>query len=238
MQSLAGIIGLKRGLAEFAARSAGHGIGANPAGRQGRRTPRRGLMPPPGSIEPHAEQLCDLVGRAVAGRPGSRFNRSLSRVFGGAVSMGPAGGPGRGRAACSGPSGHRAAVGSAGAGVLAAAPILAGLHYVRDGGALVVEEPEAHVGPSAQLALVDEMVAASLSRNVQVVLATHSDYVVKKILALVAGRKIRAADIGMHHFRRVGPHARIERIPVDPVGAADQEVFRDALDSLVEEFSV
>lgn len=70
-------------------------------------------------------------------------------------------------------------------------------------------------------------------------MTTHSDYVVKKILALVANKKIRASDIGMHHFRRDGQgRARIESIPVDPIGAADQEVFRDALDSLVEEFSV
>ena len=54
----------------------------------------------------------------------------------------------------------------------------------------------------------------------------------------MASKKIRASDIGMYYFHRDGrPYTRIERIPVDPVGAADQEMFRKALDSLVEEFS-
>lgn len=236
VQSVAGIAGLRLGFAEFAAQASRRRAGERPRGRAPGRDDR---MPPPGILAPHAEQLYDLVDKAVIGRPGRRLNQSLSRVLGGAAAWRQAGGPRRGRAADGGPGGRIAAIASAGAGVLAAAPILAGLHYVRDGGALVVEEPEAHAGPSAQLALVDEMVAASLSRNVQVVLSTHSDYVVKKILALVASKKIRPSDIGMHHFRRYGQgRARIERIPVDPIGAADQEVFRDALDSLVKEFSV
>ena len=228
VQSLAGIAGLRPGFAEFAAQSS-----------RGRAPGRDDRMPPPGTLPPHAEQICDLVDKAAIGRPGRRLDRSLSRVLGGAVARGPAGGPLQGRAARRGPRGRMAAIASAGAGVLAAAPILAGLHYVRDGGALVAEEPEAHIGPSAQLALVDEMVSAATSRSVQVVMTTHSDYVVKKILALVASKKIRASDIGMHHFRRDGQGcARIESVPVDPIGAADQEVFREALDSLVEEFSV
>ena len=237
VQSVAGIVGLGLGAAEFAAQVYGRGAGERPRGRAPR---RNGRMPPPGSLSPHAEQLCDLVDRAAIGRPGRHLSRSLSRVLGGAAAAGRrAGGPWPGRAVHRGPRGRMAAIASAGAGTLAAAPILAGLGYVRDGGALVVEEPEAHVGPSAQLALAGEMASASMSRSVQVVLTTHSDYVVKKMLALVAGRKIRPSDIGMYHFRRDGRgRSRIENVPVDPIGAADQEVFRDALDSLVEEFSV
>lgn len=122
---------------------------------------------------------------------------------------------------------------------MASAPLLAGLHYTAAGGALTIEEPEAHVEPSTQLALIGEIVSVALSKNIRLVMTTHSDYVVKKILALVSSRKIRPADTGLYQFQRQGQsHTRINRIPVDRTGAAEQESFRDALDSLVEEFSI
>ena len=121
---------------------------------------------------------------------------------------------------------------------MASAPLLAGLHYVKPGGALIIEEPEAHVEPSTQLALLNEITGTTLSKNVQLVLTTHSDYIIKKLLALVASKKIRSSDIGLYHFCRDGKsYTRIKRVPVDPIGAADQEMFDEALDSLVEEFS-
>ena len=87
--------------------------------------------------------------------------------------------------------------------------------------------------------LIDEIISVSLSKNVQLVLATHSDYVVKKILSLVASKKISPSDIGMYYFRGDGKsYTQIEKVPVDPAGAADQEIFRAATDSLVEEFSI
>lgn len=43
----------------------------------------------------------------------------------------------------------------------------------------------------------------------------------------------------MYYFRGDGKsYTQIEKVPVDPVGAADQEIFRAATDSLVEEFSI
>ena len=238
VQSFADIIQLRLDFTKFALQTAMQSARSH-AGERGARAPKREVVVPPrGSLPPHMVQFHDLVARTIMGRPSRQFNRSLSRVFGGTISRSSTGRLRQGRTVYRDAQGHKSPIGSAGSGLLASAPLLAGLHYVRGGGSLIVEEPEAHMEPSAQLALIGEMVSVSLPKNVQLLLTTHSDYVVKKLLALVANKRIRASDIGMYYFRRDGrPHARIERVPVDPVGAADQEMFRRALDSLVEEFS-
>lgn len=239
VQSLADIARLRLGFAEFALHAALRGLKRNMAGPPGARAPgRKDIVPPSASLPPHMGQFHDLVKRTIMARPSRQFNRSLSKVLGGTIARRPVGSLGQAQAAYRDPHGRSVAIGSAGSGILAAAPILAGLHYAERGGALIVEEPEAHVEPSTQLALVDELVSVSLPKNVQLLLTTHSDYVVKKLLALVAGGRIRPSDVGLYRFRRDGRgYARIERVRIDPVGAADLEVFEGALDSLVEEFS-
>ena len=199
---------------------------------------KENLLPPPGSLPPHIEQFHDLVEKTIMGNPSGQFNRSFSRMLRGKMARPSRGRLERDRVVYADPHGHEVPLRAAGSGLLASAPLLSGLHYVKRGGTLIIEEPEAHIEPSTQLALTGEIVATAMSKNVRLLLTTHSDYVIKKILALVACKKIRASDIGLYYFRRNDEsYASIERIPVDPVGAADQEMFREALDSLVEEFS-
>lgn len=200
---------------------------------------KESLSPPLGSLPPHIEQFHDLVEKTIMGNPSGQFNRSFSKIFRGRMTKPSGGRLERDRVVYADPHGHKVPLGAAGSGLLASAPLLAGLHYVKRWGSLIIEEPEAHIEPSTQLALTGEIVTTAMSKNVRLLLTTHSDYVIKKILALVAGKKIKASDVGLYYFRRnKESYTSIERILVDPVGAADQEIFREALDSLVEEFSV
>lgn len=241
VQAFTDMARLKAAFVEFAHQSSMRHAKEAPAEPPAAHPPgREGVMrlPPLGRLPPHIGQFHDLVAQTITGGPSGRLNRSLSRVFGVTVGKHPVGKAGQTHAAYRDPRGHKTPIGSAGSGLLASAPILAGLHYVKAGGTLIVEEPEAHVEPSTQIALIDEMTSTALSKGVRLVLTTHSDYIVKKILALVASRKIRPSDIGLYYFCRDAKYyTRIKQVPVDPVGAADQELFKEALDSLVEEFS-
>ena len=240
VQSFTEIIYLKLGFVEYALHTAIQDMKKGVAYKRKSNAPKReDVMLPLGSLPPHIEQFHDLVQRTILGRPSSKFNRSFSKIFGGTIVKHAVGKVNRKQAAYRDRHGHKVDISSAGSGILSSAPILAGLHYVEEGGTLIIEEPEAHVEPSTQLSLIDEIISVSLSKNVQLVLATHSDYVVKKILSLVASKKISPSDIGMYYFRGDGKsYTQIEKVPVDPVGAADQEIFRAATDSLVEEFSI
>lgn len=239
VQSFTDIINLKMSFMEFALQSAiQHAKRAQAEPPTPHSPKREDVMPPSGSLPPHIEQFHDLVAQTIMGNPNGRFNRSVSRIFGGTVVKHPVDRPLQSRVAYRDPRGHKTPIRSIGSGLLASAPLLAGLHFVKPGGALIIEEPEAHVEPSTQLALLNEITGTTLSKNVQLVLTTHSDYIIKKLLALVASKKIRSSDIGLYYFCRDGKsYTRIKQVPVDPIGAADQEMFEEALDSLVEEFS-
>ena len=131
------------------------------------------------------------------------------------------------------PSGFAVEIDAAGSGVVSAFPIVATMHRIESGGTLIIEEPETHMEPMRQLHLVNEIVRVALERNVNLVLTTHSDFVVHAILGLVHSGAIDTADLGMYYFRRKnGSYTSVEKIPVTSAGEAEQELFDEALDAL------
>ena len=136
------------------------------------------------------------------------------------------------------PSGHAAEIGSAGSGVASLLVLAAAIHRIGPGGTLIVEEPESHLEPQRQLALVDEILRATDENGIGAVIATQSDFLVQKVLSLVSSGRLDPSDLGMYYFNRPpGSPARIERLHVDKGGEAEQEMFASAIDSLIEGFS-
>lgn len=131
------------------------------------------------------------------------------------------------------PSGYTVEIDSAGSGVVSTFPIVATMHRVEPGGTLTIEEPEAHMEPMRQLRLVNEIVHAALKRNINLVLTTHSDFVIHAILGMVHNAVITPADLGLYYFRRKhGSYTNVEKITVNSAGEAEQELFDEALDAI------
>lgn len=136
------------------------------------------------------------------------------------------------------PTGFITELESAGSGTLAAFPIIAGMHYVKQRGTLIVEEPEAHLEPSKQLKLLDILQNISYRKNTNLIFTTHSDYIVKKLLAFVSNRTIKHSDLSMYFFSRINDSTTtIKQIKVDKNGDAEQPIFDEAIDKLIEDFS-
>ncbi len=136
------------------------------------------------------------------------------------------------------PTGFVTEIESAGSGTVSSFPIVAGVHCVNKNGILIIEEPEAHLEPAKQLRLIEELVMIAEKKKIDLIFTTHSDYVVKKLLALVSRKKIKHSDLGLYYFNRTPTSlTHIEKIPVDKTGEAEQALFENALDTLVEEFS-
>ena len=126
----------------------------------------------------------------------------------------------------------------AGSGVISALPILLGLHRVRNGGRLIVEEPEAHLEPNQQFKLMDLLWTTSKTRKINLVMTTHSENVVNKILSMVSRQVIKPAELGLYYFDRNEKELTvIRKIHVHRDGTAEQPLFEKAMDSLIEEFS-
>lgn len=135
-------------------------------------------------------------------------------------------------------TGFETEIESTGSGVVSSFPIVAGVYYVKKGGTLIIEEPEAHLEPSKQLKLIEELVRIANTKKIDLIFTTHSDYVVRKFLALVNMGKIKHTELGLYYFNRpLKSLTKIEKIHVDKTGESEQPLFEDALNTLVKELS-
>lgn len=98
---------------------------------------------------------------------------------------------------------------------------------------IIVEEPEAHLHPRAQVLLADLVAWAVRENEKWVIATTHSDYFVYEInnLIMAASRGRKGLDyrsVGAYLVRRGDGEAVIELVPVDSEGIAEDEFARIA----------
>ncbi len=134
-------------------------------------------------------------------------------------------------------SGYTTEIEAAGSGVVASLPIAIGLREVNKGGMLVIEEPEAHLEPYRQILVLTLLCREAIRRKLTLVLTTHSDYIVKKTLGLVAKGGLKNSNLGLHYFDRTGRFTKIRHIDVSKAGEAEQPAFDQAIRSLISDFS-
>ncbi len=188
------------------------------------------------SMPDYLEQFYNLILSSQADDLDTNIRRLFSDLFlGNVISKSPLGLP---RLFYKDPTGFTTKLESAGSGTIAAFPIIAGMHYVEPNGTLIIEEPEAHLEPAKQLKLLEILQDISYSKKTNLIFTTHSDYIVKKLLGLVSRGKIKHSDLNLYYFNRT-PHTTttIEHIEVDRNGEAEQPIFDEAIDALIDEFS-
>lgn len=67
---------------------------------------------------------------------------------------------------------------------------------------IIVENPEAHLHPSAQAALMRFFISEVMSKNVQIIMETHSDHIVNASLIAVRKENIQNEDLEILFFSR------------------------------------
>ena len=179
----------------------------------------------------HLEQFYSIVLETFSGGFDEESKSMFSRLFAGSIDASTA--DELPAMLYHDPSGFAVEIDSAGSGVVSAFPIVAAMHRVEPGGTLVIEEPEAHMEPMRQIRLVNEIVRVALRRDVNLVLTTHSDFVVSAILGMVHNEVIGPSDLGLYYFRRQREsYTDVERIPVTRSGEAELDMFSESLDAL------
>jgi regulator of extracellular matrix RemA (YlzA/DUF370 family) len=78
--------------------------------------------------------------------------------------------------------------------------LLASVVLAADGSIIIVENPEAHLHPSAQAKVMNVLIDAAKQRNVQLIVETHSDHILNTALRAVKEQRLPLDDLKVLFF--------------------------------------
>jgi predicted ATPase len=85
-----------------------------------------------------------------------------------------------------------------GFGVSQILPVLTICYYVPEGSTILMEQPEIHLHPSVQAGLADVLIDAAQKRGIQIILESHSEYLLKRLQLRIAEQKILSRDAALY----------------------------------------
>ena len=96
------------------------------------------------------------------------------------------------------PSSVSTALTDVGFGVSQVLPALVLLYYVPEGSTVLMEQPEIHLHPAVQSDLADIMLNVASVRNVQIVVESHSEHLMRRLQRRVAEGKVPSDDVKLY----------------------------------------
>ena len=88
-----------------------------------------------------------------------------------------------------------------GFGVSQVLPALVLLYYVPEGATVLMEQPEIHLHPAVQSGLADVMLNVAAVRNVQIVVESHSEHLMRRLQRRVAEKRALSEDVKLYFVR-------------------------------------
>jgi predicted ATPase len=85
-----------------------------------------------------------------------------------------------------------------GFGVSQILPVLTICYYVPEGSTILMEQPEIHLHPSVQAGLADVLIDAAQKRGVQIILESHSEYLLKRLQLRIAEQTSLSRDAALY----------------------------------------
>ncbi len=105
-----------------------------------------------------------------------------------------------------------------GFGVSQVLPVLVLCYYVPEGSILILEQPEAHLHPKVQSELADLLVEVVKERQLQIILESHSEHLLIRLMRRIAEEQISADDTAFYFCEMKEGVSEIERLNVDDYG--------------------
>lgn len=85
-----------------------------------------------------------------------------------------------------------------GFGVSQVLPALVLLYYVPEGSTILMEQPEIHLHPSVQSALADVILRVAKTRNLQVIVESHSEHLLRRLQRRIAEESVSVDEIKLY----------------------------------------
>ena len=108
-----------------------------------------------------------------------------------------------------------------GFGVSQVLPVLVLLYYVPAGSIVLMEQPEIHLHPSVQSGLADVMLAVAGHRQVQIVVESHSEHLLRRFQRRVAEGTVAASDLKLHFVRSKDGTAHLDSLRLNEWGGIE-----------------
>ena len=105
-----------------------------------------------------------------------------------------------------------------GFGVSQVLPVLVLCYYVPRGSTIILEQPEIHLHPAVQADLADLLIDVSKKRNVQILLESHSEHLLRRLQRRVAEERITNDDVRLYFCSSDQGASRIEMLELDDYG--------------------
>ena len=123
-----------------------------------------------------------------------------------------------------------------GFGVSQVLPVLVLCYYVPEGSILILEQPEAHLHPKVQSELADVLIDIVKNRNIQIILESHSENLLLRLMRRIAEEKLSVDDTALYFCQINDGTSDIERLNMDEYGNIrnwPQDFFGDATGELI-----
>ncbi len=115
-------------------------------------------------------------------------------------------------------SGAQTALTDVGFGVSQVLPALVLLYYVPEGATVLMEQPEIHLHPAVQAGLADVMLNVARTRDVQIVLESHSEHLMRRLQRRVAEEGASAEEVKLYFVSMEGGVARASDLDLNEFG--------------------
>ena len=124
-----------------------------------------------------------------------------------------------------------------GFGVSQLLPVLVLCYYVPENSTIILEQPEIHLHPKVQSDLADVLIDVVKNRNVQIILESHSEHLLLRLMRRIAEEQISADDTSLYFCQIHDGTSEIEQLNMDAYGNINnwpQDFFGDSTGELVE----
>ena len=105
-----------------------------------------------------------------------------------------------------------------GFGVSQVLPALVLLYYVPRGSIVLMEQPEIHLHPSAQGGLADAILSAAKARDLQVIVESHSEHLLRRLQLRVATEEASSDEVKLYATNVLDGVGSVSDLDLTPLG--------------------
>ncbi|MDE0331693.1 MAG: DUF3696 domain-containing protein, partial [Nitrospinae bacterium] len=122
-----------------------------------------------------------------------------------------------------------------GFGVSQVLPVIVLLNHVPEGSTVILEQPEIHLHPEVQSGLADAIVGIAETRELQVIVESHSEHLLRRLQRRVADETIPAELVKLYFISQENGEARLTDIGLNEYGEIEnwpEHFFGDEMEEI------